>query len=135
MPVAPCVSSLPDHHRLFMAFRLSSTPTKVAAYTSLAGSLRTLAHPLRVSHQINHITHPQVQTRLRLTLAGKARAMAGPNPFHSAVTPSAAINFLAQSKNPEYVPDGADCNLDLIVCKTRSAEIFSHTRVTRDETM
>jgi hypothetical protein len=40
----------------------------------------------------------------QLTLAGKARAMAGPNPFHSAVTPSAAMSFRAQSRKPEYVP-------------------------------
>jgi len=40
----------------------------------------------------------------RLTLAGKALAIAGPNPFQRAVTPSAAINFRAQSRKPEYVP-------------------------------
>ena len=40
----------------------------------------------------------------KLTLAGKALAIAGPNPFQSAVTPSAAINFRAQSRKPEYVP-------------------------------
>ena len=39
-----------------------------------------------------------------LTLAGKALAIAGPKPFQSAVTPSAAINFRAQSRKPEYVP-------------------------------
>ena len=39
-----------------------------------------------------------------LTLAGKALAIAGPNPFQRAVTPSAAINFRAQSRKPEYVP-------------------------------
>jgi hypothetical protein len=44
--------------------------------------------------------------------AGNARAMAGPNPFHSALTPSTAIVFRAQSTIPEYVPVGADCNLD-----------------------
>lgn len=53
--------------------------------------------------------------RWQLTLAGKARAMAGPKPFHSAVTPSAAISLRAQSTKPVYVPEGADCNLDLIV--------------------
>jgi len=40
------------------------------------------------------------------------RAMAGPNPFHRAFTPSTAIVFRAQSKIPAYVPVGADCNLD-----------------------
>ena len=35
-----------------------------------------------------------------LTLAGKALAMAGPKPFQSAVTPSAAINLRAQSAKP-----------------------------------
>ena len=43
---------------------------------------------------------------------GPTRAMAGPNPFHSAFTPSVAIVFRAQSMIPEYVPVGADCNLD-----------------------
>ena len=44
--------------------------------------------------------------------------MAGPNPFQSAVTPSAAMSFLAQSMKPEYVPDGADWRRDLIVCSS-----------------
>lgn len=35
-------------------------------------------------------------------------AIAGPNPFQRAATPSAAIVLRAQSRNPEYVPDGAD---------------------------
>jgi len=72
-----------DYHMLFMAFRLNSTPTKVAAYLS------ALEQQMKV---------------YKLTLAGKALAMAGPNPFQSAVTPSAAINFRAQSRKPEYVP-------------------------------
>lgn len=42
----------------------------------------------------------------------RTRAIAGPNPFHSAFTPSVAIVFRAQSMIPEYVPVGADCNLD-----------------------
>lgn len=53
--------------------------------------------------------------RQALTLAGKALAIAGPKPFHNAVTPSAAMSFLAQSRKPEYVPCGALCSLDLIV--------------------
>jgi hypothetical protein len=51
------------------------------------------------------------QTRMPVSL-GLTRAMAGPNPLHSAFTPSAAIVFRAQSMIPEYVPVGADCNLD-----------------------
>jgi hypothetical protein len=43
-------------------------------------------------------------------LAGNARAIAGPKPFQSAATPSAAIVFRAQSMKPEYVPVGADCS-------------------------
>jgi hypothetical protein len=42
----------------------------------------------------------------------RTRAIAGPKPFHSAPTPSAAMVFRAQSKKLEYVPVGADCNLD-----------------------
>jgi hypothetical protein len=60
-------------------FKLNSTPTNVAAYCSISNSFRRL---------------------VTLTFAGKALAMAGPNPFQSAVTPSAATNFLAQSMNP-----------------------------------
>ena len=44
-------------------------------------------------------------------------AMAGPSPFHSAPTPSAAIVFRTQSAKPEYVPVGADCILDLMTYK------------------
>jgi hypothetical protein len=40
--------------------------------------------------------------------------MAGPNPFHKAPTPSAAMVFRAQSRKPEYIPVGADCSLDLM---------------------
>jgi hypothetical protein len=72
-----------DHHIVFIAFKLNSTPTKVAAY---------------------HISLSPEKKVDELTLAGKARAMAGPNPFHSAVTPSAAMSFRAQSRKPEYVP-------------------------------
>lgn len=53
--------------------------------------------------------------RCTLTLAGKARAIAGPKPFQRAVTPSAAMSFRAQSTKPVYVPDGALCSRDLIV--------------------
>jgi hypothetical protein len=42
--------------------------------------------------------------------------MAGANPFQSAVTPSAAMSLRAQSMKPEYVPCGALCSLDLMVC-------------------
>ena len=42
--------------------------------------------------------------------------MAGPNPFHKAVTPSAAMSFRAQSRIPVYVPCGADWSRDLMVC-------------------
>lgn len=45
------------------------------------------------------------------------RAMAGPKPFQSAAAPSAAMVLRAQSMKPEYVPEGADCILDLITCK------------------
>src|ERR1700722_19248904 len=47
----------------------------------------------------------------------RTRAIAGPNPFHSAPKPSAAIVFRKQSTKPVYVPVGADCNLDLRTCK------------------
>ena len=50
-----------------------------------------------------------------LTFAGNALAIAGPKPFHNAVTPSAAMSFRVQSMKPEYVPCGADCSRDLIV--------------------
>lgn len=63
----------------------------------------------------------EIERGVSLTLAGNARAIAGPNPFHSAVTPSAAINLRPQSKKPEYVPDGADWRRDLIVCDPGSA--------------
>jgi len=91
---------------LFMAFKLNSTPTKVAAYQS------ALEQQMKV---------------YKLTLAGKALAMAGPNPFQSAVTPSAAINFRAQSRKPEYVPWGADCSRDLIVWS--SAFVFDFPQI------
>ena len=44
---------------------------------------------------------------------GRTRAIAGPRPFHNAATPSAAIVLRAQSRKPEYVPDGADWIRDL----------------------
>lgn len=47
-------------------------------------------------------------------------AIAGPKPFHNAPTPSAAIVFLTQSTNPEYVPEGADCKRDLMTCTIQS---------------
>lgn len=43
----------------------------------------------------------------------RTRAIAGPKPFQSALTPSAAMVLRAQSMKPEYVPVGADCNRDL----------------------
>lgn len=46
----------------------------------------------------------------------RTRAIAGPNPFQSAPMPSAAIVFRAQSRNPVYVPEGADCNRDFRTC-------------------
>jgi hypothetical protein len=56
--------------------------------------------------------------------------MAGPNPFHSAFTPSTAMVFRAQSMIPEYVPVGADCNLDLRTWSTdRSALGLPKTRM------
>lgn len=60
---------------------------------------------------------------LKLHLGGilLTRAMAGPNPFHNAVTPSTAIVFRAQSRNPEYVPVGADCIRDLSTYQRMSA--------------
>lgn len=42
-------------------------------------------------------------------------AIAGPKPFHSAATPSAAMVLRMQSKKPEYVPVGAVCMRDLMV--------------------
>lgn len=43
-------------------------------------------------------------------------AIAGPKPFHKALTPSCAIVLRTQSMNPEYVPWGADWSRDLITC-------------------
>jgi hypothetical protein len=48
-------------------------------------------------------------------------AIAGPKPFHNALTPSWAIVFRVQSTNPLYVPEGADCKRDLITCKAKRA--------------
>ena len=59
----------------------------------------------------------QETLRQLLTFAGKALAIAGPNPFQSAATPSAAMSLRAQSMKPEYVPCGALCSLDLMVCQ------------------
>jgi len=91
-----------DYHILFMAFKLSSTPTKVAAYISVLG-LPSLSQqsPSPLSTDDRGM---RVRDEDKLTLAGKALAIAGPKPFQSAVTPSAAINFRAQSRKPEYVP-------------------------------
>lgn len=49
----------------------------------------------------------------------RTRAIAGPNPFHRAPAPSAAMVFLKQSMIPEYVPVGADCSRDLMTCDNR----------------
>jgi hypothetical protein len=43
----------------------------------------------------------------------RTRSMAGPKPFQSAPTPSAAMVLRAQSAKPLYVPVGADCRRDL----------------------
>lgn len=53
------------------------------------------------------------------------RAIAGPKPRHNAATPSCAIVFRAQSMSPEYVPVGADCNLDFNTCARTTREIRS----------
>ena len=84
---APGTLLIPAYQSPFIIFKLNSTPTNVAAYIS--------AH-----------THPILIMQMRpntvlLTFAGNALAIAGPKPFHSAATPSAAINFRAQSMNPE----------------------------------
>lgn len=58
-------------------------------------------------------TTREIRSRTNVAaLAGNALLMAGPNPFHKAPTPSAAIVFRAQSMNPAYVPSGALCSLD-----------------------
>lgn len=46
----------------------------------------------------------------------RTRAMAGPRPLQRAATPSAAMVLRAQSRNPEYVPVGADWILDFSTC-------------------
>jgi hypothetical protein len=60
-----------------------------------------------------------------VTTLGPTRAMAGPNPFHSAFTPSVAIVLRAQSMIPEYVPVGADCNLDFRTYEQMSTRILA----------
>jgi hypothetical protein len=91
-----------DYHKLFIAFKLNSTPTNVAAYSSVLD----LPVRSRQSHSfyLLMIGEQRFEMEESLTLAGKALAIAGPKPFQSAVTPSAAINFRAQSRKPEYVP-------------------------------
>jgi hypothetical protein len=86
-----------------MAFKLNSTPTKVAAYLSvLVSSILSKQYPpLNLHMEMENEGNTKERSP---TLAGKALAIAGPKPFQSAVTPSAAINFRAQSRKPEYVP-------------------------------
>lgn len=50
--------------------------------------------------------------------------MAGPKPFHSALTPSWAIVLRTQSSMPEYVPVGADWILDFITYRDCSVSLF-----------
>ena len=64
--------------------------------------------------------HPSGSPLLKPSRSRPTRAIAGPSPLQSAATPSAAIVLRAQSMNPEYVPVGADCILDLMTCEKTS---------------
>lgn len=58
-------------------------------------------------------------------------AIAGPKPFQRAARPSWATVFRRQSKKPEYVPEGADCSLDLSTCCNRSVSRDSTSTIER----
>ena len=60
------------------------------------------------------------------------RAMAGPKPFQSAAAPSAAMVLRAQSMKPEYVPEGADCILDLMTCE-EGIELSGSCKIYRED--
>jgi hypothetical protein len=74
--------------RALWLFSSSSYPTSVVRLTNVAAFAGNAC-----------------QQGMRDTTTQKAtlhtRPIAGPKPFHRALTPSAAIVFLAQSRNPE----------------------------------
>jgi len=90
-----CRPDISSHLLLFPLFLHAARPCSMNITESLF---------VRTTRDWGHEVGVAFKKEPELTLAGKALAIAGPNPFQSAVTPSAAINFRAQSRKPEYVP-------------------------------